>query len=341
MKTTSHTVSRLSLAVVMLLSAQASYAMGQAKDQAMDKVTFQLDWLPGGDKAPVYVGVEQGFFAEAGLDVAIRQGKGSTDAITKLATGAADVGLSDLVSLLVAKANDDVPVKAIYSVFSKAPYAFYVLSDSKVKSVRDVANTTIATSPFTSANVFLPLLLRKNGIAEDSVTVLKADPGALNPMLITGKAEVMISWITDTVKNQAQAAQVGKQLTVLPWHDAGLEFYSTAMIASDRFLKARPEVAKRFVAAYAKSVAYTWSHPEQSAEDVYASVPDVDPQQAADTIKSIKGLVYNEISARDGIGVFTPARLASTWQWTAQAQQLEQAGFDPESAISRDFLPEE
>ena len=63
---------------------------------AADKVNFQLDWLPGGDKAPVYVAVQQGFFAEQDLDVTIRQGKGSTDAITKVATGTADIGSSDL-----------------------------------------------------------------------------------------------------------------------------------------------------------------------------------------------------------------------------------------------------
>ena len=54
---------------------------------AADKVTFQLDWLPGGDKAPVYVGIQEGFFAEADLDVSIASGRGSTDALTKMATG--------------------------------------------------------------------------------------------------------------------------------------------------------------------------------------------------------------------------------------------------------------
>ncbi len=73
---------------------------------AADKVSFQLDWLPGGDKAPVYVGLQQGFFAEQGLDVKVAQGRGSHDAITKLATGNADIGLSDLVALLQAKAAD-------------------------------------------------------------------------------------------------------------------------------------------------------------------------------------------------------------------------------------------
>ncbi|OEF25553.1 ABC transporter substrate-binding protein [Vibrio rumoiensis] len=330
---------KLSLKQWIQFTLSSTALVTSANVFAVDKINFQLDWLPGGDKAPIYVAVQQGFFAEEDLEVTIRQGKGSTDAITKVATGTADIGSSDLVSLLVAKANDDVPVKAIYSVFNKAPYAFYVLDDSGINSVKDVANKSIATSPFTSANVFLPLLLRKNNVDEDSVTVTKADPGALNPMLITGKSDVMISWVTDTVKNQSQAKAVGKELKILPWHDAGLDFYSSSLIASDQFLTEKPDVVKRFVKAYAKAIAYTWAQPEQSAKDVHKMVPEVDPQQASDTIISIKGLVINEVSDNDGIGTFTPERLKETWKWTAEAQQLDPSKFDPETAISRDYLP--
>lgn len=175
---------------------------------ALDKVAFQLDWLPGGDKAPVYVGVERGFFAEEGLEVSIAQGRGSNDAISKLATGNGDVGLSDLVALLLAKAGQTVSVTAIYSQFSKAPYAFYVLDSSPVKTVADVAGKKIATSAFTSANIFLPLLLSKNGVAQDSIQLIKADPGALNPMLIMGRTDVEISWITDTWEWTAKGQQL-------------------------------------------------------------------------------------------------------------------------------------
>ncbi|MGB5123242.1 MAG: ABC transporter substrate-binding protein, partial [Vibrio fluvialis] len=147
---------KTAISKIKTLTLSLSLACASASSWATDKVTFQLDWLPGGDKAPVYVGVQQGFFAAEDLDVTILGGKGSTDAITKVATGTADIGSSDIVALLVAKANDNVPVKAIYSLFSKAPYAFYVLNDSSINSIKDVAGKTIVTSPFTSANVFLP-----------------------------------------------------------------------------------------------------------------------------------------------------------------------------------------
>ena len=315
-------------------------ALSSMTAMAADKVNFQLDWLPGGDKAPVYVGLQQGFFAEQGLDVKVAQGRGSHDAITKLATGNADIGLSDLVALLQAKAAENVPVSAVYSVFSEAPHAFFVRSDSGINSVTDVAGKKVATAPFTSSNVFLSLLLNVNRVDESSITLLKADPGALNPMLLTGNTDVVISWITDSEVYKSQAKEAGKTLTILPWYDAGLEFYSTAIVASDRFLSERPDVAKRFIKAYAKAIDYTFKHPKEIAAAVKAAVPEVDATVAEATIRSINGLVYNEASSKAGLGQFDAERLATTWNWTAKAQGLESASFDPEQAIKRGFIPE-
>ncbi len=172
----------------------------------------------------------------------------------------------------------------------------------------------------------------------DSVKVLKADPGALNPMLLSGNTDVVISWITDSVLYQTQAQQAGVQLKELPWYDAGLEFYSTAVIASDRFLEERPEVACRFVAAYAKAIEYTWENPQESGEIVHEMVPEVEAKTATNTILSIRPLVYNSISEQDGLGAFSPERLATSWKWVSRAQDREDMDFDPETAITRDFI---
>ncbi len=324
-------------AMIKTASIAAALSTFASSPFAADKVTFQLDWLPGGDKAPVYVGIEEGIFADAGLDVSIANGRGSTEAITKIATGTADIGVADIVALLAAKATDDVPVTGVYSVFSIAPHTFVFPSDSGIKSVKDVAGKKIATSPFTSSNLFLPLLLEVNGVPEDSITLTKVDPGALGPMMITGATDVVISWVTSVENYKAQAAQAGMELSILPWDDAGLEFYATSVIASDKFLAERPDVAKRFVEAYAKAIEFTWAHPEKAAQDVHSIVPEVDVSTALSTINSIRGLVYNPISDANGLGAFDPERLATTWQWTAKAQGLDEAAFDPETAVNRSF----
>ena len=63
--------------------AAALLACASLASHAADKVIFQLDWVPGGDKSAIYAAVKQGFFAAEGLDVTLQSGRGSSDAITK------------------------------------------------------------------------------------------------------------------------------------------------------------------------------------------------------------------------------------------------------------------
>ena len=69
---------------------------------AAEAVTFMLDWLPAGDKAAVYLGVEKGLFEAEGIKVTVQSGRGSSDVVTKLATGTADMGTGGLAALLQA-----------------------------------------------------------------------------------------------------------------------------------------------------------------------------------------------------------------------------------------------
>ncbi|MEP0357288.1 ABC transporter substrate-binding protein [Paraglaciecola sp.] len=304
----------------------------------MDEVTFQLDWLPGGDKAPLYVAIGKGFFKEQNIKVKISHGKGSSDSLTKLGVGIADLGYADLSSLLAAKAREPLAVSAIMSVFSKAPHAFFSLKDSGIGSVADVKGKRVATSAFSSSVVFLPLLLNLNNIPEDSIRIMKVDAGALGPMLATGNTDVIISWMTDTVKYQSQVATVGKELHVMPWYDAGLEFYSTVIVGTDKFLNAKPDVAKRFLIAFQKAIEYTWAYPQESADIVHKLVPEVDTQIALDTIINIRSLVYNDASDAHGLGIINSQRLATSWSYVAQSQGFALDAIEPETAINRSFM---
>ena len=50
-------------------------------------------------------------------------------------------------------------------------------------------------------------------------------------------------------------------------------------------------------------------------------------------------LMFNEVTKKDGLGVFEPARLASTWSWVAKSQSLDLAAIDPEKSVTRQFIP--
>ncbi|MFC4260913.1 ABC transporter substrate-binding protein [Marinobacter lacisalsi] len=323
---------------LLLVASLAGGLISQAA-LAADQVTFQLDWLPGGDKSPVYVGVQEGFFEEEGLEVNIASGRGSTDAITKIATGQSDIGSADIGALMAAKAQDDsLPVKVVYSIFNQAPHAFFTLEKSGITEMTDMDGKKVATSPFTSSNAFLPLVLKENGMMEGAVSLTKADPGALGPMLMSGGTDAIIAWVTNIALFEDQAEATGNELVVLPWSDAGLELYSSSIVASEKFLNERPDVAKRFMRAFDKSLKFTHDNPRQAAEALKTMVPEVDVDVATAQIGDTMKLVVNDVSERDGLGALTEERVALTWNWVSQAEKLDADALDPEVIVDRTLL---
>ena len=50
---------------------------------ADDKIRWLNDWLPAGDKAVIYLAVQEGLFEDAGIEVEINSGRGSSDVVTR------------------------------------------------------------------------------------------------------------------------------------------------------------------------------------------------------------------------------------------------------------------
>ncbi|MEZ5812778.1 MAG: ABC transporter substrate-binding protein [Rhizobiaceae bacterium] len=322
-----------------LLTAAVAALTITAPAAAADQVKFQLDWLPGGEKAPIFVCMERGFCADAGLEVTIESGRGSSEALTKLATGISDIGISGIGALMAARATENIAVTAVMSVFNKGPHAFFTIEGNGISKFADVGGRSIATSPFTSSNIYLPLVLADNGLSEDSIKVTKADPGALGPMLVTGQVDAIIAWVTDVSRYTGQATEAGKELIVLPWSEAGLDMYSTSVVASDKFLTERPDVARRFVAAFMKSIEYCRENPDDAAQAVVDAVPEIDAKSARGSLADALVLMFNEVTEQYPLGSFDPERLAATWKRVAAAQELDESAVNPEDVVDRSFMP--
>lgn len=307
---------------------------------ALDQVTFQMDWLPGGDKAAIFVCMERGFCEEHGIEISLESGRGSSESLTKLATGISDIGNADIGALMAARVTENIPVTAVMSYYNQGPHAFFTLEGNGIEDFADVAGKSIATSPFTSSNVYLPLVLRDNGLSEGDISLTKSDPGALSPMLATGQVDAIISWVTDVTRYTQQARDAGREMIVLPWSDAGLKMYSASIVASDKFLAERPDVARRFLAALVNSVNYMRENPDDAAKAVTEAVPEMDQQTAIGSLNDAIKLIFNETTQQDGLGAFEADRLRQTWERVAAAQELDPNAANPEDFIDRSFSPE-
>jgi NitT/TauT family transport system substrate-binding protein len=325
-------LARGAAAAALLIGASVAVA-------AAEKVTFMIDWLPAGDKAVPYLGVQKGLFAAEGLEVTIQSGRGSSDVVTKLGTGAADIGTGGLSALLQARAQSQVPVKAVLSIYTLQPDAIFTTEGSGITSLKDLVGKKIATATFSSSNVVWPLLLQSNGVDPAKVDLLKADPGALAPMLASGQVVATINWVTVAPAFEKPLGETGKKLKTIPWSEYGFQGYGLSVFASERILGEHPETVKKFLRAYVKATDMAIADPGAAAAALKAMVPEVDVDVATQQFASSVPLMVNAISKKDGPGAFEKALLATTWEWTAKSQNMAVDKLDPEAAVDRSFAP--
>jgi NitT/TauT family transport system substrate-binding protein len=79
---------KLLLAVALVFSI----LFGAGTAMAAEKVEFILNWIAGGDHAPYYYGIQQGWYKEAGIDLIPQQGKGSSMSAKRTGIGKNPIG---------------------------------------------------------------------------------------------------------------------------------------------------------------------------------------------------------------------------------------------------------
>jgi NitT/TauT family transport system substrate-binding protein len=325
-------LSLLRLAAVSLTGLFVSAAAAQ------DKVTFLIDWLPAGDKAVPYLGVKGGFFAAENLDVTVQSARGSSEVVTRLATGVADLGTGGISSLFQARASGAVPVKALLPIYTQQPDAIFTTKGSGIEGLKDVVGKKVATASASSSNVTWPLVLQQNKIDAAAVSLLRVDPGALAPMLASGQVAATINWTTVAPGFEKTLKEAGKELVVIPWSKYGYDGYGLSLFASEKMLKERPEVVRRFVRAYQKATEAALANPKAAAEALKAMVPEVDVAVAVAQFEASRSLMVNPVTQKDGFGRFEPARVAKTWEWVSRSMNLPLDKIDPAAAVDTSFV---
>ena len=126
----------------------------------------------------LFVALDKGFYKAEGLNVNIIRGQGSIDAVKKVATGAAQIGFADAGAVILARANDSIPVKLVAIIYAKPPHAVFALADSGIKTPKDLEGRTVADAPFGAQRLIFNSYALAAGIDTNKVKWirLKAPP---------------------------------------------------------------------------------------------------------------------------------------------------------------------
>lgn len=240
-----------SLAVVSL--AVAGCSAGGTPDSAADgnaAVTVTLNWVPYGEHAPLYYGVEQGFFEEEGIDLTIQPGNGSGNTVQQVAQRNTDFGWSDTPPLANG-ISSGMPVRSVGVFLQTGPSSVEFFADQGITEPADLVGKTVGGTPGDAMYGTFPAWLELNGVDPADVKVVNVDAAGKIAALIEGKVDAIQGFHHDqapTIENQS-----GEEVDALPFADFGMNLLGTGLVANESMIQEDPELVEAMVRATSRS----------------------------------------------------------------------------------------
>ena len=254
---------RITIGLIILGVLALSPIGGSAKDEVV-----KIGHMPLVMSLPTYVAQEKGFFAEEGLKVEIILFKSGTTIVDALVAGRIDADCGSATSThWFAEQNLSGRFK-IFLVYSSVglkdnTYVVVVKRDAPYKGLEDLVGKRVGVIPGPTGLALSKACLRKK-IDPEKVTYVPLPPHNVVAALAAGQIDAF--FYPEPPGMMAVSKGVGRYLLKSPCTLLGLKrgIPGGAFSFSAKFLKERPEVAKRLKAAYYKAVDFIKAHEEEA-----------------------------------------------------------------------------
>ncbi|WP_147532781.1 ABC transporter substrate-binding protein [Bacillus marasmi] len=161
------------------------------KSEDLSQIDIMLDWYPNAVHSFLYVAEEKGYFKEEGVKVNIQFPANPTDPLNLAAAGKITIGLYYQPDVIMARTNEDIPVKSIGAIVRSPLNSAVFLKDSSIHSPKDLEGKTVGYPGTPLNEVYLAEMIKHDGGNPDKVKLV--DVGfELVSTLATKKTDAVI-----------------------------------------------------------------------------------------------------------------------------------------------------
>ncbi|MFZ2388677.1 MAG: ABC transporter substrate-binding protein [Polaromonas sp.] len=325
------------IATAMTVAVLAGSAAAQAQNTP---VKFQLDWRFEGPAALFLTPVAKGYFRDAKLDVVVDAGTGSGGTVTRVASGAYDMGFADMAALMEFHANNaDAPNKpvAVMMVYNDTPASVMALKKSGIKSPADLNGKKLGAPVFDAGRRAFPIFAKANSISGVQWTAM--DPPLRETMLVRGDVDAITGFTFTSLLNLEARGVKAQDVVVLPYPSYGVKLYGNVIIASPKIIKENPAAVRAFLLAFSKGVKDVIANPAAAIADVKARDGIINSELETRRLKLAIDTVINSPNARvEGFGQVNGARLSLMASQVSDAFNTK-TRVNPEAVWNGSFLP--
>lgn len=286
------------------LVAAVTVAMALTALPATAQDMVKVGVFPVSSSLPYFVALERGFFKEQNIDVEMVRLIGGPPNIAAMITNQIDAA-AVLVTIEGMNANLKKPGVAMYiSVNSQnAKYQmeqFVVRKGFNAKSLKDLKGAKIMSAPGPANVTMAKAALAAAGLKEGDYTIDQLDMGQ--------HVNAMTAGTFDAGYTLEPNASVMRKLGVATTLEAGViahyvlgnpdaDAYVGGGALTTDFITNRPDVAKRYTAAWAKAVDFINKNPDEARKHLLKNT--FTPPEVVETVPMIKYVMAKDLTAKD------------------------------------------
>ncbi|MEU8344406.1 ABC transporter substrate-binding protein [Spirillospora sp. NPDC048832] len=238
--------------------------------------TVKVGLIPITDVAPLYLGVQKGFFSAQKLKVEPQLAAGGAAIVPAVVSNSNQFGFSNNVSLIIAKSKG-VPLQAITPGVGIAPgknEACQVLVPAKspIRDAKGLAGKTLAVNTLNNiGDVTVRAALENKGV----------DPGSVEftelgfPDMVTAVESGRIDAAWECEPFVTSLLERGARPVLNNYAETHPNLAVASYFTSTAYAKSNPDVVRRFDAAVRQSLEYANAHPDEARKVIttYAKIP--------------------------------------------------------------------
>ncbi|KPF45862.1 ABC transporter substrate-binding protein [Rhizobium sp. AAP43] len=249
----------------LLLSAAIAIGLSGAA-LAADEVKFRYLASQGGLSAHE-LAAELGYFDGTGITIEnIGYATGGPASLIALASGDVEIGSAATSAVLnsIIGGNDFVAAYPSNGINNEVQSIFYVLEDSPIKGIKDIAGKSIAVNTLGAhLDYTIREALHSVGLPADAANQIVVPGPQLEQVLRSGQVDVSAFGYWQTTFEGA-AKQKGGLRAIFDDTDVLGEIAGGFVVLRRDFIAEHPEAAKVFVEQSQRALDYAREHPEET-----------------------------------------------------------------------------
>jgi ABC-type nitrate/sulfonate/bicarbonate transport system substrate-binding protein len=206
----------------------------------------------------IYVAENQGYFADNGLDVTIKNYSSGASATVGMLNG--EVSIATATEFVVANnalSNGSLKVFASIDKFLQ----IYVIGNknSGIENVTDLVGKKIGLPLQTAAEFYLGRFLELNNVDIDQVSIVNVSPPQIQDAITNGTVDAVATW-------QPYVGAIESQLgnRIVMWDAQSGQVAFDCAISTNNWISNHPDLIKRFLNSLLQAEDYVTNQPNQA-----------------------------------------------------------------------------